>query len=862
MASGQKKKTTGKARQGGGQSRQTSRSPQKNPRPPIRREVGGGVCLLLALCVVVSYFQADAIVLNLLGDLLKGLTGYGYWLAAPALALAGVNLLAHRGRPVALRTVCTLVTPVLLGAILHLFLYQGETVTGLGPLMKSLWADGLLLKSGGAVAGGLAAGMKRLVGTMVSVIVLLLLLAAALLAALRVSPRELVQRARDRVPYEPQPEPERPARPERPRRQRPSVDVPLDDAPAPREKTADRRSEPPEEPLPRKKGKGFFARKGDDVMTPDQVLRPQTPAPQTEAPTVQEPAAEPVQTPAQAPAQEPVPEKKSHRGQAAAQEVEQHAQEVEQHAQEVGQAIEEELAEPEEAYQYPPVTLLDQNTDDNYTEVGAELRNNSRRLAQTITSFGVDAKPGDVVHGPSVTRYEFTLDQGVKLSKLTNLADDIALALGSGGVRIAPIPNKSSVVGIEVPNRVVTAVRIRDVIDSRAFAEHRSRVAFAVGKDIGGNAIVGDIAKLPHVLIAGTTGSGKSVCTNSLIVSLLYKSTPEEVRFIMVDPKMVELAPYNGIPHLLIPVVTDPKKAAGALQWAVYEMMKRYKLFSENGVKDLAGFNALAGRSQELKKMPTVVVVIDELADLMLVAAKEVEESICRVAQMGRAAGMHLVIATQRPSSDVITGLMKANIPSRIAFAVASSLESRIILDTTGAEKLVGKGDMLYAPLGVGKPTRVQGCFITPEEIERVVDYVKQSGEAEYSQDVMDKIEQAVKEKEKGGGKSAGAPEPAGESPDDELLSAAVDVVLETGQASVSMLQRRLKLGYARAARLVDQMEERGYVGPFEGSKPRQLLIDKVKWQELKMAKAPAPEPEIDRNGSIRDVFESRDALD
>ena len=849
MASGQKKKTTGKARQGGGQSRQTGRSPQKNPRPPIRREVGGGVCLLLALCVVVSYFQADAIVLNLLGDLLKGLTGYGYWLAAPALALAGVNLLAHRGRPVALRTVCTLVTPVLLGAILHLFLYQGETVTGLGPMMKSLWADGLLLKSGGAVAGGLAAGMKRLVGTMVSVIVLLLLLAAALLAALRVSPRELVQRARDRVPYEPQPEPERP------RRQRPSVDVPLDDAPAPREKTADRRSEPPEEPLPRKKGKGFFARKGDDVMTPDQVLRPQTPAPQTEAPTVQEPAAEPVQAPAQAPAQEPVPEKKSRRGQAA-------AQEVEQHAQEVGQAIEEELAEPEEAYQYPPVTLLDQNTDDNYTEVGAELRNNSRRLAQTITSFGVDAKPGDVVHGPSVTRYEFTLDQGVKLSKLTNLADDIALALGSGGVRIAPIPNKSSVVGIEVPNRVVTAVRIRDVIDSRAFAEHRSRVAFAVGKDIGGNAIVGDIAKLPHVLIAGTTGSGKSVCTNSLIVSLLYKSTPEEVRFIMVDPKMVELAPYNGIPHLLIPVVTDPKKAAGALQWAVYEMMKRYKLFSENGVKDLAGFNALAGRSQELKKMPTVVVVIDELADLMLVAAKEVEESICRVAQMGRAAGMHLVIATQRPSSDVITGLMKANIPSRIAFAVASSLESRIILDTTGAEKLVGKGDMLYAPLGAGKPTRVQGCFITPEEIERVVDYVKQSGEAEYSQDVMDKIEQAVKEKEKGGGKSAGAPEPAGESPDDELLSAAVDVVLETGQASVSMLQRRLKLGYARAARLVDQMEERGYVGPFEGSKPRQLLIDKAKWQELKMAKAPAPEPEIDRNGSVRDVFESRDALD
>lgn len=838
MASGQKKKTTTK-----------KTAPQKSALPPIRREVGGGVCLLLALCVVVSYFQADAIVLNLLGNLLKGLAGYGYWLAAPALALAGVNLLAHRGRPVVLRTVCALVLPVLLGAILHLFLYRGEAVTGLAPAMKGLWASGLLLQSGGALAGGLAMGMKRLVGTVVSVIVLLLLLAAAVFAALRVSPRELVQRARDRVPYEP--EPERPARPEKPRRQRPSVDVPLEDEPVrpqpkPEPKPEPQPQEIPDEPLPRKKGNGFFSRRGEDVMTPDQVLRPQEPEPAPEVP----PAAQPEPEPA------PQPEKKSRRSQESA------AREVEQHAQEVSQAIEEELAEPEEAYQYPPVTLLDQNSDDNYTEVGAELRNNSRRLAQTITSFGVDAKPGDVVHGPSVTRYEFTLDQGVKLSKLTNLADDIALALGSGGVRIAPIPNKSSVVGIEVPNRVVTAVRIRDVIDSRAFAEHKSRVAFAVGKDIGGNCIVGDIARLPHVLIAGTTGSGKSVCTNSLIVSLLYKSTPEEVRFIMVDPKMVELAPYNGIPHLLIPVVTDPKKAAGALQWAVYEMMKRYKLFSENGVKDLAGFNALAGRSQELKKMPTVVVVIDELADLMLVAAKEVEESICRVAQMGRAAGMHLVIATQRPSSDVITGLMKANIPSRIAFAVASSLESRIILDTTGAEKLVGKGDMLYAPLGAGKPTRVQGCFITPEEIERVVDYVKQSGEAEYSQDVMDKIEQAVKEKEKGGGKSAGAPEPAGESPDDELLSAAVDVVLETGQASVSMLQRRLKLGYARAARLVDQMEERGYVGPFEGSKPRQLLIDKAKWQELKMAKAPAPEPEIDRNGSIRDVFESRDALE
>ncbi|MEI3347374.1 MAG: DNA translocase FtsK [Dysosmobacter sp.] len=468
-------------------------------------------------------------------------------------------------------------------------------------------------------------------------------------------------------------------------------------------------------------------------------------------------------------------------------------------------------------------------------EAGAELRNNSRRLAETLSSFGVDATAGDVVHGPAVTRYEFVLDQGVKLSKITNLADDIALALGATGVRIAPIPDKISVVGIEVPNKQVTPVLIRDVLESRDFTEHPSKVAFALGRDIGGRNVIGNIEKLPHVLIAGTTGSGKSVCTNSLIISLLYKSTPDEVRFIMVDPKMVELAPYNGIPHLLIPVVTDPKKAAGALQWAVFEMMKRYKTFSEHGVKKLEEFNKLARATEGMETMPAVVVVIDELADLMLVAAKEVEESICRVAQMGRAAGVHLVIATQRPSADVITGLMKANIPSRIAFAVASSLESRIILDTTGAEKLVGKGDMLYAPLGAGKPTRVQGCFISPEEIEEVVTFVKQSGEAQYSDEVIAKIEESVQEKEKGGKGAASAASDAGDEEGDELLPAAVDVVLETGQASVSMLQRRLKLGYSRAARLVDQMEERGIVGPFEGSKPRQLLITRAQWQEMQM---------------------------
>ena len=840
MASTQKKTTKGK------------KAPPK-PEPPayngMARLIGGIACLLLALCVLVSYFNVDALLLTFIAKALKGTLGCGYYLAAPALLGVAVIQLRHQGRPVILRTTCTLLVPLLAGVLWHLIFCRTAYELG-GGLLPLLWKDGQTLGCGGVVAGGLALGSEALVSKVVSIIIFVVLLLAALLGALHMTPQQAVDKMReyrdsrwddedgeDDLPdddFEPLPRrrtssaPEKPVR-EKPVRKRVGIDIPLDGEPSAMESGAK---------------KEFFARKSDTVRTPDQVLE-QKAAPEP-APTVQEAA----------PVKEPVSAKTKKA---------QLQQEVESAAQEVSQAIEQELAQGEEIYRYPPITLLEENHADNCTEVGAELRNNSRRLAEALRSFGVDAAAGDVVHGPSVTRYEFTLEQGVKLSKITNLSDDIALALGASGVRVAPVPNKISVVGIEVPNRTVTAVRIRDVIESREFTRHPSSVAFAVGKDIGGNNIVGNIAKLPHVLIAGTTGSGKSVCTNSLIVSILYKSTPDEVRFIMVDPKMVELAPYNGIPHLLIPVVTDPKKAAGALQWAVFEMMKRYKMFSEKGVKDLAGYNALAEVDEDVKKLPTVVVVIDELADLMLVAAKEVEESICRVAQMGRAAGMHLVVATQRPSADVITGLMKANIPSRIAFAVASSMESRIILDTPGAEKLVGKGDMLYAPLGDSKPTRVQGCFITPEEIERVVAFVKDAaGEAHYDQDVIEKIQQAVDAKSDKG-KAAPTDGAADGDDGDELLPAAVEVVLETGQASVSMLQRRLKLGYSRAARLVDQMEERGYVGPFEGSKPRQLLITREKWQELQMAKGAAPAetpPTADRYGSIHDVFESHDALD
>ncbi len=833
MASTQKKTTKGK------------KAPPK-PEPPayngVARLIGGIVCLLLALCVLVSYFNVDALLLTFIAKALRGLLGYGYYLAAPALLAAALIQLRHQGRPVILRTACTLLLPLLVGVLCHLLLCRTAYELG-GGLLPRLWKDGQALTCGGVIAGGLALGSEALLSKVVSVVVFVVLLLAALLGALHMTPQQAVNKVREYRDsrwddeeddllddgFETLPQGQAPPAPvkEKPAKKRASIDIPLDGEPSAMESGA---------------RKAFFTGRSAAVRTPDEVLDRKEPA-------VPVPAQEP------APVKEPVPEKKKKA---------QLQQEVQSAAEEVGQAIEQELAQGEEVYRYPPITLLEENHADNCTEIGAELRNNSRRLAEALRSFGVDAAAGEVVHGPSVTRYEFTLEQGVKLSKITNLSDDIALALGASGVRVAPVPNKISVVGIEVPNRTVTAVRIRDVIESREFTCHPSPVAFAVGKDIGGSSIVGNIAKLPHVLIAGTTGSGKSVCTNSLIVSILYKSTPDEVRFIMVDPKMVELAPYNGIPHLLIPVVTDPKKAAGALQWAVFEMMKRYKMFSEKGVKDLAGYNALSETDEDVKKLPIVVVVIDELADLMLVAAKEVEESICRVAQMGRASGMHLVVATQRPSADVITGLMKANIPSRIAFAVASSMESRIILDTPGAEKLVGKGDMLYSPLGDSKPTRVQGCFITPEEIERVVAFVKDTaGEAHYDQDVIEKIQQAVDAKADKG-KAAASDAPADGEDGDELLPAAVEVVLETGQASVSMLQRRLKLGYSRAARLVDQMEERGYVGPFEGSKPRQLLITREKWQELQMARGAAPQetPPADRCGSVQDVFESHDALD
>ena len=865
---------TGAAKSTGAKTASKASGGKKQPavpaKKPIRREVWALVCAALCVFSLLGCFGVEAIFIDFFCGLLKGLLGYGFWAVPPALALGTYILAFHRGRPVRLRLFCALMLPFFLSALLHSLL--AEKAEWSMWILSYMWESGRAMQSGGALAGTLSQACVSLFSNLGAFIIFAMLLIVLGLAAFN---RTLLDVAdwvfnRPRYEYEYEEEPQRPRRmreeppvyqapvPEveaAPVSRRALYDIPVEDGPLMQVKKEEPKPQQAELPGVQKKKEGFFNRIAR-VPSPDQILtgqkRPEVATePVQEAVTAVQSVPEVKHVPEVKPVVEEIPVKPEVPAEPVREEiiapVSQPAvkqekvskQEAQQAAEQVAQDIQRNLEEQDDdaLYQYPPLSLLKEGEGGLGGDAMAELNANRQRLTDTIRSFGIDANIVNVTRGPSVTRYELELDQGVRLNKLTNLADDIALALGATGVRIAPIPDQISMVGIEVPNKLVSPVNIHSVIGSRAFTDSSSKVSFAVGKDIGGNAIVGNIAKMPHMLIAGTTGSGKSVCTNSLIISLLYKATPEEVKLIMVDPKMVELGIYNGIPHLLIPVVTDPKKAAGALQWAVFEMMKRYKAFSEVGVRDLASYNAKAAKTEGMEKMPQVVIIIDELADLMLVAAKEVEESICRVAQMGRASGMHLIIATQRPSADVITGLMKANIPSRIAFAVASSLESRIILDITGAEKLVGRGDMLYFPLGSGKPTRVQGCLITDQEVASVVEFIKQTGSAQYDDAVMQEIEQHAAEKEKGANKgnaSSATAEDAGNGDYDELIDAATEVVVETGMASVSMLQRRLKLGYARAARLVDQLEDKGIVGPFEGSKPRQVLINKEQWQEMK----------------------------
>ena len=494
--------------------------------------------------------------------------------------------------------------------------------------------------------------------------------------------------------------------------------------------------------------------------------------------------------------------------------------------------LEHTLVVEEDNYVYPTIEYLGQASKKGLKGGTKALTDTASKLQKTLYSFGVQAKVENVSVGPAITRYELKPAEGVRVSKIANLADDIALNLAAETIRIeAPIPGKQAV-GIEVPNKEKEMVPLRDVLESDEFQNNDSKLSVALGKDVAGNPVVANIAKMPHVLIAGSTGSGKSVCINTIITSIVYNAKPSEVKLVMVDPKVVELSVYNGIPHLLIPVVTDPKKAAGALAWAVQEMDHRYNLFAEKGVRDLKGYNKAIEHEEETGKLPQIVIIIDELADLMMVAAKEVEESICRLAQKARAAGMHLVIATQRPSVDVITGLIKANVPSRIAFAVSSQIDSRTILDQIGAEKLLGKGDMLFFPSGAAKPTRVQGAFVSDEEVEKIVEFIKSNGTATYSEDILETIENNNKtDKERALEAEQGEDDEA-----DPFLQDAIDTVVETGQASTSFIQRRFKVGYARAGRIIDQMEERGVISGYQGSKPREVLWTLEKLAELKMA--------------------------
>lgn len=818
-SSGSAKKSGSTAKKPAASAKGNARAAKNAPKP-VRREVGAAVCAFLAILSFIGYFDVDGWFIDIFCGFIKGLLGWGFYLFPPALLLAAIALAFHRGRPVAFRLFCCFMLPIVFGAIAHLLFSRTALELGgdFGKLVTGLYAEGKLMECGGLIAGLLAMALESMFSVYGAFPLLLALLLFFLMYSVSLSigkvARWLSGRERPEYEYVPEPEPDerapqarKEAQPAAKPAKKPKnrvIDIPVDDEP---DEDTDyggvkvsyfTEDEIGTKPAPKPAPK----RAPEPVFDFEEELVPPEFAPVDTPPVEKKPAPKPTRA-----------------------EVEAESAAVAQEIESAGDAAPE--------YEFPPIDLLRKGAA-AAVDGRDEIALNRERLETTLHSFGVAANIVGVTRGPTVTRYDLELDAGVKLTKLTNLSSDLALSLGVMNVRIAPIPDKISTVGVEVPNKIVSIVYLRDIIDSPTFKNAQSSLSFAIGKDISGECVVGNIAKLPHMLIAGTTGSGKSVCLNSLLLSLLYKATPEQLRLIMIDPKMVELGIYNGIPHLYVPVVTDPKKAAGALQWSVVEMLKRYRLFSEAGVRDLAGYNAHQ-KKLGAETMPQVVIVVDELADLMFVASKDVEESICRVAQMGRAAGMHLIIATQRPSADVITGLMKANIPSRIAFAVSSAMESRIILDAAGAEKLIGMGDMLYSPLGSGKPMRVQGAYVSDEEREDVIDFIKRGSAPEYSDDILEQIEKAAEE-------PAEAEAPAATKQQfDELLPQAVDVIFETKQASVSMLQRRLKLGYSRAARLVDQMEQLGIVGPFEGSKPRQVLITKQQWQEMQLMNGAAP---------------------
>ena len=888
--SGAKKKTaSGSASKSSGKKSPPAKSAkyktEYEPAVPPHFLIAAVSILLFALFVVISV-NPDGALLKIIQSVVLGLVGQaGFYFAIPGLLYLFVIHTFGRKNAPTMRSVCTLIFVFLCGCIYHLAVQEQELSTGFA-LIADLYTGGAAGSTGGVLCGGAAMLLRWLCGNTLAFVFCVVFAVLTLLGAMNITIPSIIRAIANRPKddYAEEDDYIDPAtvvvnniankqiarkrqRREQQQTQRAGENVPAETVPEtppqlPPEKQphSSTKQENPRVPSSQDevkqvpgKGAAFMERIDGDISAP---LSGTAGYVKDETPPVAEPlparpvAAKPVRVegedigeklpnkmPEFVPNAPIPPAPKLDEGKvkpaSEAKSGKVTTKEAAQSARQVAAEIAQTQAVQQPDYCFPPLDLLKRPVRAG-TDGTEEMRENSRRLNETLASFNIDAHIINVTRGPSVTRYEVELDKGVRLNKITGCADDIALSLGASGVRIAAVPGKISVVGIEVPNRAVTTVSLREVIDSPEFAKAKSKTSVALGKSIDGSCIVGNIARMPHLLIAGTTGSGKSVCMNSIIISLLYKAGPDDVKLIMVDPKMVELGIYNGIPHLLIPVVTDPKKAAGSLQWAVTEMLRRYRMMSDMGVRDLESYNSIVTSEEDGQKLPQVVIIIDELADLMMVAAKEVEDSICRIAQMGRAAGMHLIIATQRPSANVITGLMKANIPSRIAFSVASAMESRIILDTMGAEKLVGKGDMLYAPVGCGKPLRVQGCFVTDTEVEAVAGYVKDNYTAEYSQQVLDEIEKKAQQTGKKPA-SVSDPDPTDEELEgDEMLPAAVDVILETGQASVSMLQRRLKLGYARAARIVDEMEEKGIVGPFQGSKPRAILITKEQWQAKK----------------------------
>jgi S-DNA-T family DNA segregation ATPase FtsK/SpoIIIE len=877
---------------GGAKTAAAQKAPPQN-NSPAGRIAGGVICFVLFICTVLSYFNLSGFLTNVLGKYGRHFFGAGYYFLSLTFAVAIYNCFAMRVKKIAVRNLYAVLSLLLFSAIFHLFsklvphsFYKG--------VVTELWNA---TKGGGFVGGALSVSFESLFSKTGAAIILLILFAGVLFASVGATipgllrdakriRREAQERAAEEDPdsvleYEDmlreryrrrqeklqQKETKKAVRQEYAEYLREQKAASSRSAPSYTEDEADPDSFEGSAPFSSGVyGEGAAANstlgapggkfssmqnylRGDpDAAEPEPVRIRQQPAPeaaQTEAPEMAQGSEEldlaalieriesniSVYTEEHEPDGdaeyfgEPEPEGTK----SAVRPLGQFSTETQSGFSMDAPAISP-PAPPK--YLYPNLSLLDYKETPPSPEAQAEINANIKTIEAVFRSFGVTVKIAAFMRGPAVTRYEAEFGLGVKFTKIMNLSDDLALALGSSGVRIAQIPGKKSTVGIEVPNKIVSTVYLREIISSDEFLRAKSPLTFAIGKNISGDPIIGNIAKLPHLLVAGTTGSGKSVCLNSLIISILYKAKPDEVKFIMIDPKLVEFRVYNGIPHLLIPVVTDVEQAAGALSWAVVEMMKRYRRFSEAHVRDVDAFNDTAETRGEAR-IPKIVVLIDEIADLMMTTGKDVEESIIRIAQMGRAAGIHLVLATQSPRKDIITGTMKANIPSRIALKVSGALESRIILDAGGnAHKLVGNGDMLFAPTGISEPVRIQGTWVTDEDREAVVEFLKTAdGSVSYSEAVMQEIREAAQKTDKTGARQSGEADDRPFSEDfDEMLFRAAEVFFETKTASTSILQRRLRLGYARAGRIMDQLEEMGLVGPPDGSKPRKILLTKNEW--------------------------------